>query len=80
MATRGDVYLRTGRGLELAQLLETEIGTALLALDGLMTRSHLNPDPHKYLRLRDAIASQTLGKSLRQMRERLKLHEDLEGI
>lgn len=80
MTTRDELYARAGRGLELCQLLETEIGTALLALDALMTRSHLRSDPEKYLTLRAAIEKQTLGKSLRQMRVRLRLQEDLESV
>jgi hypothetical protein len=80
VTTREELYLRAGRGLELCQLLETEIGTALLALDALVTRSHLKPDPDQYLRLRDAIEKQTLGRSLKQMKEKLKLQEDLEEI
>ena len=80
MTTREVLYERAGRGLELCQLLEKEIGTALLALDGLTTGSHLRPDPDAYLRLRNAVERQTLGKSLTQMRQRLKLQEDLETI
>jgi hypothetical protein len=37
MATREAVYVAFGRAAEVAQLLETEIGTALLALDALET-------------------------------------------
>jgi hypothetical protein len=80
VASRDEVYLRAGRGLQLSQLLETELGTALLALDALATRSHLNPNPDKYARLRGAIAKQTLGKSLAQMREKLKMQEDVEAV
>ena len=80
MTTRDDLYARAGRALELCQLLEKEIGTALLALDALMTKSHLQPNPDKYLRLREAIEKQTLGLSLKKMRERLKLQEDLEAV
>lgn len=80
MATRDELYARVGRGLEVCQLLEKEIGTALLAMDALITRSHLQPDPDKYLRLRSAIEKQTLGGSLKQMRERLKLQDDLESV
>jgi hypothetical protein len=80
MTTRDELYGRTGRALELSQLLEKEVGTALLALDALATKSHLLPNPDQYLRLRDAIEKQTLGQSLKQMRERLKLQEDLEAV
>jgi hypothetical protein len=80
MTTREELYARAGRGLEICQLLEKDIGTALLALDGLITRSHLKPIPDEYLRLREAVDRQTLGTSLRQMRARLKLQEDLEAV
>lgn len=80
MPTRELVYQMYGRAAELTQLLETEIGTALLALDALETKSFLSPNSDAYLRLRNAIESQTLGKSLRQMRERLRLLEDLETV
>jgi hypothetical protein len=80
MTSRASLYARAGRGLELCQLLEREIGTALLALDVLMTKSHLQANPDKYLRLQDAIEKQTLGQALKQMRERLQLQEDLEAV
>jgi len=80
MTSRDQLYARSGRALEICQLLEKEIGTALLALDALMTKSHLQPNADNYLRLRDAIEKQTLGQSLKQMRERLKLQEDLEEV
>ena len=80
MTTRKVLYERAGRGLELCQLLEKEMGTALLALDGLITGSHLRPDREAYLRLRDAVERQTLGTSLKQMRQWLKLQEDLEAV
>jgi len=80
MISRDALYAQVGRSLELCQLLEKEIGTALLGLDALMTKSHLQPNPDRYLRLRDAIEKQTLGQSLKQMRERLKLQEDLEAV
>ena len=80
MTSRAALYERVGRALKVSQLLETEIGTALLGLDALVTNSHLNPDPDKYSRLREAIEKRTLGQCLRQMKERLTLHEDLEAI
>jgi hypothetical protein len=67
MASQDDVYVQFGRAAELAQMLEREIGTALLAFDGLETKSYLNPDADAYRRLTQAIESQTLGSSLKQM-------------
>jgi hypothetical protein len=80
MATREVVYREFGKAAEIAQLLETELGTALLALDALETKSFLRPGADAYLRLRDAIDKQTLGHSIKQIRKRLSLTEDLGGL
>ena len=80
MATRDELYVAVGRALELAQLFEIELGTALLALDALETKSYLNPEADVYLRLRNSIESQTLGKSLNQIKRKLSLNEDLESL
>jgi hypothetical protein len=80
MASRDDVYLAVGRALELCQLLETEIGTTLLCLDALDTKSYLDPDAKAYLRLQQAIDDQTLGRSLSQIKKRLDIKEDLETL
>lgn len=74
--SRSQVYEQFGRALELAQLFEMEVGTALLALDVIERRGVTHPDPYK--RLSADIASQTLGRSLAQMKERLHIAEDLE--
>lgn len=76
--SRSQVYEQFGRAMELAQLFETEVGTALLALDAIERKSFISPDPEAYKRLSTAIAAQTLGRSLAQMKERLHLTEDLE--
>ena len=60
MATQEGVYPDAGRALEAANLLETELGTCLLALDALERGSHIKPDDDAYLRLREAIDSKTL--------------------
>jgi hypothetical protein len=44
MATVEQVYHDAGRALEASNLLETELGTCLLALDALETGSFANPD------------------------------------
>ncbi len=76
MATREVVYREFGRAAEVAQLLETELGTALLALDALDKKTFLQPDPDAYIRLRHAIDKQTLGRSVEQIRKRLGLKDD----
>ncbi len=78
MATREAVFENFGRAAQFAQLLEQDIGTALLAIDALDTGSHLNPDADAYLRLRSAIDGQTLGRSLGKIKSLLQLPDDIE--
>jgi len=80
MASREAVYEQFGRAGHTAQFLEWDIGNALLILDARLTKSFLNPDADRYLRLRDAIDKQTLGTSLKQMREMLPLAGDLDSL
>lgn len=80
MTSREDVYHDAGKALELAQLLETEIGTALLALDALEKKSFIRQDADAYRRLLDAIDKQTLGRSLDKIRKQLNLTENLEVL
>lgn len=80
MASREQVYEDAGRLLELANLLETELGTALIALDALDTGSFLNPDADAYTRLVTAIDGRTLGASLRAIKKRLSITGDLEAL
>ncbi|WP_036041563.1 hypothetical protein [Bradyrhizobium yuanmingense] len=80
MASRERVYEEAGRLLELANLLETELGTALIALDALDTGSFLNPDADAYTRLVAAIEGRTLGASLHAIKKRLSITGDLEAL
>jgi len=80
MASRESAYEQFGRAAHTAQMLEWNIGNALLALDALITKSFLKPDADAYLRLREAIDKQTLGQSLKQMREKLPLVGDLDSL
>jgi hypothetical protein len=72
--------MELGKALEKAQLLETAMGNALLAFDALETGSFLKPDADAYLRLRDAIDHQTLGRSLKKMQRWLNVPEDPESF
>jgi hypothetical protein len=80
MATVEDVYHDAGRALEAACLLETELGTCLLALDALETGSFANPDADAYLRLCEAIDSNTLGRSIRAIKNKLSITENLDSV
>ena len=79
MATREAVYEHFGRAAQIAQHLESDIGTALLAIDALDTQSFLNPNADAYLKLRSAIDGQTLGRSLGKIRSHLQLTDDIES-
>jgi len=74
------VYEQFGRAAHQAQMLETDLGTALLALDALETKSFLNPDSDAYLRLRTAIDQHTLGRSLKLIRQKLSLDDDADTV
>lgn len=80
MASREDVYVQFGKAAEVAQMLEREIGTALLALDGLETKSYLQPNADTYQRLAQAIDAQTLGASLKKMGKYFDLRNETGGI
>ena len=78
MATREQVYEEVGRALEAACILEMALGTSLLTLDGLATRSYINPDADAYMRLRNAMEKKTLGQSLDAMKKQLLLPAGIE--
>ncbi len=80
MATIEQVYHDAGRALEAACLLETELGTCLLVLDALETGSFANPDADAYLRLREAIDSNTLGRSIRAIKSKLSITENMDSV
>lgn len=80
MATVEQVYHDAGRALEAASLLETELGTCLLALDALDTGSFTNPNADAYLRLRDAIDSRTLGRSIQAIKSKLHINESVDTV
>ncbi len=80
MTTRNDVYREFGKAAELAQLLETELGTALLAHEALEKKVHLQPNPDHFRKLMEEIDKNTLGTSLRRIKERLNFNEDLVAL
>jgi len=80
MASRESVYEQFGRAAHTAQMLKWDLGTALLAIDAIDTKSFLKPDADAYLRLRNAIDRKTLGRSLKQIRKKLKLADDVDLV
>jgi hypothetical protein len=80
MASRDDVYLAYGQLAELAQLLEVELGTALLAHDALKRKWYISPGADAARRLLEAIERHTLGQTLSAIRSRLDIKDDLSAI
>jgi hypothetical protein len=78
VATRDDVYREFGRASELAQLFETELGTALLALNGLKSKRYADPDPSASRQALEEIESRTLGATLKAMRRHIEVTGELE--
>lgn len=75
MATREQVYHDAGRALELANLLEVELGTCLLVLD-VLEGGGVAPDADAFRRLQDAIDGHTLGRSIRAIKGKLNITDD----
>ncbi len=80
MATRNEVYLEFGRIAELAQLFETELGTALLAHDAMERKLYIGPPKDATARVLEAIESKTLGANLKAIRSRLDVSDDLAAV
>ena len=67
MPTLDDVYRKFGEVSEAAQLLETELGTRLLIIEGIDHDLIDNPDPEKATRLYGQINKHTLGQLLKKL-------------
>lgn len=80
MVTREDVYLGFGRLAELAQLLETELGTAILAHDAIERKMYVQADVDAAKRLLEAIEKKTLGASLSAIRSRFNITDELSSL
>ena len=80
MATRDEVYRKFGETAEAAQLFETDLGTALLAVQGLGKKWHISPNPEQARKLLDRIKSSTLGLLLRKLEEFIIYDGDLKTL
>ena len=67
MPTLDDVYRKFGEASEAAQLLETELGTLLLAHKCIDAGLPENPDPSRATAIYDQINKQTLGQLIRSL-------------
>ncbi len=79
MASRDEVYCKFGIAAEASQLFETELGTLLLGATGAENAWHIEPDPEAGRRLVDEIDSHTLGTLLNRVKQKVGLHDDLQG-
>ncbi len=77
MATREDVWREFGRAAELGQLIETELGTALLAHEAIKAGAHKMPVWDAARDTLDNISRNTLGRSIRQMQRSYNLLGDV---
>ena len=80
MATRDEVYSVFGKMAELAQLVETELGTALISYDMFQSDGKPLVDIEEYRRLEEEVNRRTLGSTLRSIKERLGMEGDLESL
>jgi hypothetical protein len=76
MATLKDVHREYGQTAELAQVFETELGNALLALDALDHKIYVRPDPEAAARCLERLDRNTLGNTLSSLRRHLGSHTD----
>jgi hypothetical protein len=78
--SRADVHREFGKAAELAQLIETELGTILLAHAALEKKAHITPNCEYFQKELKTINKNTLGKSLKQIKKRLDFKGNLELI
>jgi hypothetical protein len=77
MATREEVYSKFGMAAEAAQLLETVLGTALLAIKGLKRGWHVLPEPEQARLALDRIKKSTLGALFKEVQGDIVFEGDL---
>ena len=80
MPTLDDVYRKFGFAAEAAQLLETELGTLLFAIDAIHEGLLDKPNPIRAAELLDAINSHTLGKLLQRLKAKNGSLSELEPL
>lgn len=79
MVTRNEVYAKFGLAAEAAQLLETELGSILLALEGEKRRWRVSPNPDEAAAFYEKLDKKTLGQILSAVKSHTKLADDLEA-
>ena len=80
MATEEELYAKFGRTAEAAQLFETDLGTILLAIEGLENGWLVTPDANAAKVALQSIEAQTLGNLLKRLRGKVEVNDHLEEI
>lgn len=80
MATRDELYAKFGVTAEAAQLLETDLGTTLLAIEGMKHGWHLLPDPERAGEFYEKLNRKTLGQLLKSAKRHVQFDEDMVDI
>ncbi|PYX10807.1 MAG: hypothetical protein DMG88_01355 [Acidobacteria bacterium] len=80
MPTLDDVYRKFGETAEAAQLLETELGTALMVVDALEENLLTAANPGRAAELLDEINSSTLGRVLKRLTAKTQASGELERL
>ena len=80
MATRGDVYRKFGEASEVAQLLETELGTLLLMRKCIGEDLLTAPDRNRATEIYKHVNRQTLGRLIRTLGTTTTWVGDLEQV
>lgn len=77
MASRDEVYLKFGITAEAAQLLETSLGTLLLALEGLHKGWFMQPQPAEAWIALERVEKSTLGTLFKEVQQLVNFEGDL---
>jgi hypothetical protein len=81
MPTLDDVYWKFGYAAEAAQLLETELGTILLILHGIVEENLVDqPDPNRAAELFSKIDKHTLGQLITKLKAKNQSIANLEDV
>ena len=80
MATLDEVYRKFGETFEVAQLLETEIGTLLVTHNAIEAGLLERPNPIHSRKIYDKIESKTLGKLIKELTTTSEAEMDLKDL
>lgn len=78
MEDRHELYAKYGIAAEVAQPFQTELGTLLLALQGLENDWHIVPGGAVAREVLDTIDGSTLGRLLNDLKRHITIEGDLE--